>query len=187
MATRMLAALLLAVTGLVHLALFPSHAGLAAAPAWAHPKPPPTTQAAPPSTSPPDQPAGRRQGRPEPPAAAPVEAAMLPPSTFYVGWLFLAGGVASLALGLRILRRDQRAAWQAAALLCATMSLALLTARTTGLPGGYSEHGSLTGHLTLAAQTGVLALAAARLRRPTLARGSRWGRRPPPREEVTLP
>jgi hypothetical protein len=170
-AVRWTGALLLVVTAAIHLALFPSHAGLVDE-AAAHPKPQPQPEATTPAPAPTPLQLGR--GRPEPPAPAPVGMTPAPyMSPIYVGWLFLVGAAVSLVAARRVVRDDPRWGWMLGAAVCAAMSAGLLAARTVGLPGGYSEGGSLEGQVTLAAQTGFLALAGWRLTRKAPA--VRWG------------
>jgi hypothetical protein len=168
---RWLAASLLVVTAAIHLALFPSHAGLVDE-AAAHPKPQPQPEATTPAPAPAPLQLGR--GRPEPPTPAPVGTAPTPyMSPSYIGWLFLVGAAVSLVAARRVVRDDPRWGWMLGAAVCAAMSVGLLAARTVGLPGGYSESGSPEGQVTLAAQTGFLVLTAWRLtRKATMVR---WG------------
>lgn len=172
-ALRWPAAALLVVTAIIHLVLFPSHAGLVDE-ASAHPKPdkPEATQEAP--TPPPEPPVRLSRGRPEPPIT-PATATTIPQphmSPVYVGWLFLLGAAVSLVAARRVVRDDPRWGWGLGTAVCLAMSAGLLAARTTGLPGGYSEGGSLEGHLSLAVQGLFLILAAWRLREHPMIR---WG------------
>jgi hypothetical protein len=160
---RWLAVGLLAVTAAIHLALFPSHAGLVDE-AAAHPKPKPQPTATTQAPAPPE-PIRLGRGRPEPPMATPAPASTPEPymSPPYVGWLFLLGGAVALVAARHVLA-DRLAGWGLGAAVCAAMTVGLLAARTVGLPGGYSEGGSVEGDLSLAVQTGFLALFAYRLR-----------------------
>jgi hypothetical protein len=168
---RWLAASLLVVTAAIHLALFPSHAGLVDE-AAAHPKPQPQPEATTPTTAPTPLQLGR--GRPEPPTPVPVGPTPAPyMSPSYIGWLFLVGAAVSLVAARRVVRDDPRWGWMLGAAVCVAMSAGLLAARTVGLPGGYSEGGSLEGQVTLAAQAGFLVLAAWRLTRKGIM--VRWG------------
>jgi hypothetical protein len=167
---RWLAASLLVVTAAIHLALFPSHAGLVDE-AAAHPKPKPQPEATTPAPAPPVQ-LGR--GRPEPPMAAATITTPEPyMSPAYIGWLFLLGAAVSLVAARRVVHDDPRWGWALGAAVCAAMTAGLLVARTVGLPGGYSEGGSLEGQVTLAVQAAFLALAGWRLTREV--RTARWG------------
>jgi hypothetical protein len=169
---RWLAASLLVVTAAIHLALFPSHAGLVDE-AAAHPKPKPQPEATTATSAPAPLQLGR--GRPEPQLpSAPAGVAPAPyMSPSYIGWLFLVGAAVSLVAARRVVRDDSRWGWMLGAAVCAAMSAGLLAARTVGLPGGYSEGGSLEGQVTLAVQAGFLVLAAWRLTRRGIM--VRWG------------
>jgi hypothetical protein len=147
---------LLAVSAVIHLWMFPEHAGLVAG-AHAHPK---KERAAPPTTL--DEPTattGWRQ-RPEPPMAAAAVAAeldRLDPAQRYVGWLFLVGA-AGLLIAARRVRRDQPVGWHLGAAICAAMNVGLLAAVTVGLPGGYTTTWEPQALVCLTAQVGFLGL-----------------------------
>jgi len=58
----------------------------------------------------------------------------------YIGVLFVLGGIGSLIAAGWLLLRDTPAAWAAGGVLCASMLLALVLSRTTGLPD-FKEEG----------------------------------------------
>jgi hypothetical protein len=89
----------------------------------------------------------------------------------YLGVLFVAGGLAALAIAVAIARRGESRAWIAGALLAAGMGIGFVLSRTTGLPGFHEGEWELSGLISLALE-GIVVVAAARAlrgRAPVLA------------------
>lgn len=84
----------------------------------------------------------------------------------YIGVLFVAGGVAMLALSVRLWFIDDRPAWLLAALAMAGMGAGFVLSRTTGLPGFHESEWELSGLVCLALEAGFLAVAARALNAP---------------------
>jgi len=84
----------------------------------------------------------------------------------YAGWLFLADGVAAVALALVLLVHDRRWAWWASGLVAGVTVAAYVLSRTAGLPGLGDDIGNWTDPLSfpaLAAEVAVVVIAIARL------------------------
>jgi hypothetical protein len=80
----------------------------------------------------------------------------------YLGVLFIAGGVAALALAAALWQRGDRRALMAGAVLAAGMGVGFVLSRTTGLPGFHESEWELSGLLSLLLEA-VVVCAAARL------------------------
>lgn len=81
----------------------------------------------------------------------------------YIGILFIAGGITTLALAGWIWTRSQPAAWLGAAVVCAGMAVGFILSRTVGLPGFHEEEWELSGIISILLEFGVIGLAAAAL------------------------
>jgi hypothetical protein len=84
----------------------------------------------------------------------------------YAGWLFLADGVAALALAAVLLVSDRRWVWLASALVAGVTVAAYVLSRTAGLPRLGDDIGNWTEPLSfpaLAAEVAVVVIAIARL------------------------
>jgi hypothetical protein len=111
-------------------------------------------------------------------AASPAAAGHGHGQATYVGWLFLFGGFLAAGLAAAVACWDWPPHWHLAAALCAAMAIALVLARTTGLPGGFHEHTWQPAALwSLAVEVGFLGLYAGRVRvvrrRPAVPIGAR--------------
>ena len=82
----------------------------------------------------------------------------------YIGVLFIAGGIAALALAVAIWRRDDPRAWGAAALIAAGMGIGFILSRTTGLPGFHEGEWELSGIVSLLLEGTVIVAALGALR-----------------------
>lgn len=83
----------------------------------------------------------------------------------YVGGLFIAGGLASLALAAWLWRRaDDVAAWTLAALAAAGMALGFVLSRTVGLPGFHEAEWEASGLISLLLEGTVVVAAIAAIR-----------------------
>lgn len=80
----------------------------------------------------------------------------------YVGALFIAGGIACLALSARIWARGDRAEWMAAAAVAGGMGVGFILSRTLGLPGFHEGEWELSGLISLLLE-GTVVVAAARI------------------------
>ena len=76
----------------------------------------------------------------------------------YIGWLFVAGGLALLVVAAAVWAGDRLTAWRAGAVLCAIMVAALVASRTVGLPGGYLEEWDPAAVWSLTIETAFLGL-----------------------------
>jgi hypothetical protein len=77
----------------------------------------------------------------------------------YVGALFIAGGLVSLALAAAIWRRGNPTEWVAAAAVAAGMGIGFVLSRTTGLPGFHEAEWELSGVISLLLEATVIAAA----------------------------
>ena len=82
----------------------------------------------------------------------------------YLGVLFIAGGIAALALALAIWRREDQRAWGAAALIAAGMGIGFVLSRTVGLPGFHEGEWELSGIVSLLLEGTVIVAALTALR-----------------------
>ena len=82
----------------------------------------------------------------------------------YVGVLFILGGIAALALALRLWNRSDTETWAASAALAGGMAVGFILSRTVGLPGFYEEEWELSGIVSVLLEAGVVAYAAGALR-----------------------
>ena len=86
----------------------------------------------------------------------------------YIGWLFVAIIVASLAVASLLIRSDDRRAWAAAGLIAGATIMGYVVTRTIGMPNdGGDDIGNWTEPLGLASlmvEGIVVALAVSRLR-----------------------
>lgn len=83
----------------------------------------------------------------------------------YVGALFIAGGIASLALAAVLWRRPDPRVWGMAASIAVGMGIGFILSRTVGLPGYHQSEWELSGLLTLLFEGTVLTAALAQVRR----------------------
>ena len=74
----------------------------------------------------------------------------------YVGVLFIIGGVASLAVAVRLWKVHDRLAWALGALLAAGMTAGFLLSRTIGLPGFHESDWELSGILSVLLEVGFV-------------------------------
>lgn len=82
----------------------------------------------------------------------------------YIGGLFIAGGISSLAIGAWLWLKDDVLAWSAGALVCGGMALGFILSRTTGLPGFQEAEWELSGIVSVLLELGVVGAAIATLR-----------------------
>jgi len=78
----------------------------------------------------------------------------------YIGGLFIAGGLSTIALAAWLWTRSQPVAWLGAALVCAGMAVGFILSRTVGLPGFHEEEWELSGIVSVLLEVGVIRLAA---------------------------
>lgn len=90
----------------------------------------------------------------------------------YIGLLFIAGGLASLLVAIRLWRADDTPAWALGTLIAVGMAAGLVLSRTTGLPGFKEGEWELSGFLSLLLEGTFVAAAmiAARQLRPETGR-----------------
>lgn len=81
----------------------------------------------------------------------------------YIGLLFVAGGISSIALAAWLWLRNQAVAWLAAAAVCSGMAVGFVLSRTLGLPGFHEAEWELSGMISVLLEIGVVGLAAAAL------------------------
>jgi hypothetical protein len=67
----------------------------------------------------------------------------------YIGVLFILGGVALCAMGIRLWRADDVPSWLLGALTMAAMGIGFILSRTTGLPGFHESEWELSGIIAL--------------------------------------
>ena len=77
----------------------------------------------------------------------------------YVGVLFILGGIAAVAVAVRLWKGRDPLAWLLAALLAAGMAVGFVLSRTVGLPGFHEAEWELSGLVSLVLEGGVVALA----------------------------
>jgi hypothetical protein len=92
----------------------------------------------------------------------------------YIGTLFIAGGLAALAVAARLWSRHDRQAWVLGALMAAGMAAGFILSRTIGLPGFHESDWEPSGLLSVLLELGFVAALAvyARASSPTLARAA---------------
>lgn len=84
----------------------------------------------------------------------------------YVGLLFIAGGLASAVVAVKLWRADHTPAWALGTLIAVGMAAGLVLSRTTGLPGFKENEWELSGVLSLLLEgTFVIAAAVMTMRR----------------------
>ena len=81
----------------------------------------------------------------------------------YIGALFIAGGISTIALAAWLWFRNQPVAWIGAALVSAGMAVGFILSRTVGLPGFHESEWVLSGVISVLLEIGVVCLAAAAL------------------------
>jgi hypothetical protein len=84
----------------------------------------------------------------------------------YAGWLFLADGIAAVALAVVLLVHDRRWVWWASGLVAGVTIAAYVLSRTAGLPGLSDDIGNWTEPLSfpaLVAEVAVVVIAIGRL------------------------
>ena len=84
----------------------------------------------------------------------------------YLGVLFIAGGIAVIAVAARLWSRDDAGAWALGSLIAAGMAVGFVLSRTVGLPGFHESEWELSGLVSLVLEVGFVGLAASALRRP---------------------
>jgi len=81
----------------------------------------------------------------------------------YIGVLFIAGGLSSLALAAWLWARENPAAWLGAVAVSAGMAGGFILSRTIGLPGFHESEWEVSGIVTVLLELGVIGLATASL------------------------
>ncbi len=84
----------------------------------------------------------------------------------YVGALFILGGVAAIAVAIRLWSREDAGALALGSLIAAGMAVGFVLSRTVGLPGYHEAEWELSGLVSLVLEVGFLTFAATALRRP---------------------
>lgn len=79
----------------------------------------------------------------------------------YIGVLFIAGGLSSLALAVWLWVRENPVAWLGAVAVSAGMAVGFILSRTIGLPGFHESEWEISGIVTVLLELGVIGLAAA--------------------------
>jgi hypothetical protein len=74
----------------------------------------------------------------------------------YIGVLFILGGVALCAMGIRLWRADDVPSWLLGALTMAAMGIGFILSRTTGLPGFHESEWELSGIIALVLEASVV-------------------------------
>jgi hypothetical protein len=74
----------------------------------------------------------------------------------YIGVLFILGGLASLAVAVRLWTRDDRLAWSLGAMTAAGMAAGFILSRSVGLPGFHESDWELSGILSVLLEAGFL-------------------------------
>ncbi|MBN8867186.1 MAG: hypothetical protein J0H98_06505 [Solirubrobacterales bacterium] len=77
----------------------------------------------------------------------------------YIGLLFIAGGLSTIALAAWLWLRDQAVAWLAAAVICAGMAIGFVLSRTIGLPGFHEAEWELSGVISVLLELTVIGIA----------------------------
>ena len=77
----------------------------------------------------------------------------------YIGILFIAGGIFSLAVAGTLWFREQRLAWVAGGLVCLGMATGFILSRTVGLPGFHESEWELSGLISVLLELIVFGLA----------------------------
>jgi len=88
----------------------------------------------------------------------------------YIGALFIAGGIASIALAAVMWVRDDARAWLGSALVALGMGMGFVLSRTVGLPGFHEAEWEASGLLSLLLEGAVVAGAVQALRGTPTAR-----------------
>lgn len=84
----------------------------------------------------------------------------------YIGVLFIAGGLSSLAIGAWLWAKDDSRAWVLGSLVALGMAVGFILSRTTGLPGFHEGEWELSGIISVLLELGVVTLALAAVRSP---------------------
>ncbi len=74
----------------------------------------------------------------------------------YIGVLFIAGGLVSIALAAAIVFRDDRRALILGALVASGMGVGFILSRTVGLPGYHESEWEVSGLISLALEAAVV-------------------------------
>jgi hypothetical protein len=82
----------------------------------------------------------------------------------YVGLLFIAGGLASAYVAVRLWRAQDMASWVLGSLISIGMAAGLVLSRTTGLPGFHESEWETSGILSLLLEGTFLVAAVAAMR-----------------------
>ena len=82
----------------------------------------------------------------------------------YIGALFIAGGLAAIALAVKLWARDDARAWALGALLAAGMGAGFVLSRTIGLPGFHEGEWELSGVISVLLEAGFVGIAATAFR-----------------------
>jgi hypothetical protein len=77
----------------------------------------------------------------------------------YIGVLFVLGGVALVAMAVRLWLTDDVPSWLLGALTMAAMGIGFVLSRTTGLPGFHESEWELSGIVALVLELGFVAVA----------------------------
>ena len=84
----------------------------------------------------------------------------------YVGLLFIAGGLASAFVAVKLWYADHTPAWALGTLIAIGMAAGLVLSRTIGLPGFKENEWELSGVLSLLLEGMFIAAAVVTMRRP---------------------
>ena len=79
---------------------------------------------------------------------------------FYVGALFVAGGLAAVAAAIVLWREDHAPSWGIGTLIAAGMGVGFVLSRTVGLPGFHESEWELSGVASLVLEAGFITAAA---------------------------
>jgi hypothetical protein len=74
----------------------------------------------------------------------------------YIGALFIAGGLAALAIAARLWRAHDRRAWGIGGLIAVGMAAGFVLSRTTGLPGFHESDWELSGVASVLMELGFV-------------------------------
>ena len=77
----------------------------------------------------------------------------------YVGVLFVLGGLAAIALAVRLWLADDAPSWALGGLIAAGMAVGFVLSRTIGLPGFHEGEWELSGVISMALEAGFVAIA----------------------------
>ena len=77
----------------------------------------------------------------------------------YVGVLFILGGLTALAIAVKLWRAPDMATWAAGSVLAASMAIAFILSRTTGLPGYSPSEWEISGVISVLIELGFVGVA----------------------------